>query len=86
MDDDAPFIRDEENEERMAAIIYEQALGANTDGENTSEDDEDFSAKCLNDSGEGLETGDGLQLEDIRDDDEVPFANSDAVYIYIKYC
>ena len=80
-DDDAPFIRDEENEERMAAIIYEQALGANTDGENTSEDDDDFSAKCLNDSGEGLETGDGLQLEDIRDDDEVPLANTDAVYI-----
>ena len=83
MDDDAPFIRDEENEERMAAIIYEQTLGANTDGENSSEEDEDFSAKCLNESSEGLETGDGHQLEDIRDDDEVPLANSDAVYIYI---
>ena len=82
MDDDAPFIRDEQNEERMAEIIYEQTLGANTDGADSSEDDEDFSAKCLIDSGEGLETGDGLQLEDIRDDDEVPLANSDVVYIY----
>ena len=66
----------------MGAIIYEQTLGVNTDGEYSSEEDEDFSAKCLNDSGEGLETGDGLELEDIRDDDEVPLGNSGAVHIY----
>ena len=82
MDDDTPFIRDEETEERIAAIIYEQTLGVNTDGEGSSEEDEDFSAKCLNDSSEGLETGDGLELADIRDDDEVPLANSGEVYIY----
>ena len=82
MEDDAPFIRDEEKEERMAAIIFEKTLGVNTDGEDSDEnsDGEDFSAKCLNDSGEGLE------LEEIRDDDEVPLANSGEVYIYIKSC
>ena len=82
MDDDAPFIQDEENEEQMAAIIYEQTLGVNTDGEGSSEEDEGFSAKCLNDSCEGHETRDGLELADIRDDDEVPLENSGEVYIY----
>ena len=84
MEDDAPitrdnalFIRDEENEDRMQAIIYDRAAGPNSDGEDSSEeDDEDFSAKCLNDSGEGLE------LENFRDDDEeVPLENSEEVYI-----
>ena len=68
-DDDVAFIWDEENEERMQAIIFERALRANSDGEDsTEEDDEEFSAKCLNDSGEGLE------LENFKDDDdeEVP--------------
>ena len=52
--DDAPFIRDEENEDRMQAIIYDRAAGPNSDGEDSGEeDDEDFSVKCLNDSGEG---------------------------------
>ena len=75
---DAPFIRDEENEERMAEIIFEKTLGVNSDGEDSGGEDDDFSEKCLNDSGEGLE------LEEIRDDDEVPLANSGEVYIYIK--
>ena len=77
--DDAPFIRDKENEDRMQAIIYDRAAGPNSDGEDTGEeDDEDFSAKCLNDS------GDGLELENFRDDnddDEVPLENSGEVYI-----
>ena len=77
MEDDAPFIRDKENEEQMQAIIFERTLGLNSDGEDSGEeDDDDFNAKCLNDSGEGLE------LAEIRDDDEVPLANSGAVYIY----
>ena len=81
MEDDAPFIRDEENEEQMLAIICERTLGLNSDGEDSGEeDDDDFSAKCLNDSGEGLE------LENLRDDDEVPLENSGEVYIYIKSC
>ena len=82
-DDDATFIRDEENEERMQAIIFERTLGANSEGEDSSkEDDEKFSAKCLNDSGEGLE------LENFRDDDdeevllENSVDNSGKVYIY----
>ena len=80
-DDDVPFIRDEENEDHMAAIIFEKTLGVNSDGEDSGEeDDEEFSAKCLNDSGEGLE------LENLRDDDEVPLENSGEVYIYIKSC
>ena len=82
-DDDTTFIRDEENEDRMQTIIFDRALGANSDGEDSSEeDDEEFSAKCLNDSGEGVE------LENFRDDDdeEVPLENSvdnsGKVYIY----
>ena len=74
-DDDVAFIRDEENEDRMQAIIFDRALGANSDGEDsTEEDDEEFSVKCLNNSGEGLE------FENFRDDDdddkEVPLENS----------
>ena len=81
-DDNVAFIRDEENEKRMQAIIFERALGANSDGEDsTKEDDEEFSAKCLNDPGEGVE------LENFSDDDEeVPLENSvdnsGKVYIY----
>ena len=81
-DDDVAFIRDEKNEDRMQAIIFDRALGANSDGEDSSdEDDEEFSAKCLNDSGEGVE------LESFRDEDdeEVPLENSvdnsDKVYV-----
>ena len=74
---DAPFIRDEENEDRMAEIIFEKTLGVNSDGEDSGGEDDDFSVKCLNDSGEGLE------IEEIRDDDEVPLANSGEVCIYI---
>ena len=83
--DDAPFIRDEENEDRMQAIIYDKAAEPNSDGEDSSEEDvEEFSAKCLNDSGEGLE------LENFRDDDdeEVPLENSveKSGEVYIKSC
>ena len=82
--DDAPFIRDEENEDRMQAIIYDRAAGPNSDGEDSGEeDDETFSAKCLNDSGEGLE------LENFRDDDEeVLLENSveNSGEVYIKSC
>ena len=57
----------------MQAIIFYRALGANSDREDsTDEDDEEFSAKCLNDSGEGVE------LENLRDEDdeEAPLENS----------
>ena len=80
--DDAPFIRDEENEDRLEAIIYDKAAGPNSDGEESSEEDgEEFSAKCLNDSGEGLE------LENFRDE-EVPLENSveKSGEVYIKSC
>ena len=83
-DDDVAFILDEENEDRMQAIIFDRALGANSDGEDSSkEDDEEFSVKCLNDSGEGVE------LENFRDDDneevllENSVDNSGKIYIYI---
>ena len=82
-DDDVAFIRDEENEDRMQAIIFDMALGANSDGEDSSEeDDEEFIVKCLNDSGEGVE------LENFRDDDdeevllENSVDNSGKIYIY----
>ena len=69
---DAPFIRDEENEDVMQQIIYEKARGTESDGE-----DDDFSSQFLNDSCEGLESEE-------RRDDEVPLTNSGEVYIYIK--
>ena len=85
MEDDAPFIRDLEEEDRMQAIIYARAAGPNSDGEDSDEEDgEDFSAKCLNDSGEGLE------LQNFRDDDEeeVPLEKSveNSGKVYIKSC
>ena len=85
MEDDAPFIRDLEEEDRMEAIICATAAGPNSDGEDSDEEDgEDFSAKCLNDSGEGLE------LQNFRDDDEeeVPLENSveNSGKVYIKSC
>ena len=92
MEDDAPiidapaFIRDLEKEERFQVIIFDKTLGPNSDGEETDEEDgEDFSAKCLNDSGEGLE------LQNFRDDDdeeEVPLENSveNSGKVYIKSC
>jgi hypothetical protein len=72
MADDAPtFVRDLEEEDRLQQIIYNTAAGPNSDGEysdgedsSDGEDAEEFSAKCLNDSGEGLE------LEKFRDDDD----------------
>ena len=79
--DNNPFIRNEDIEEQMAAIIYEKSLGVNSDGEDSDDEQEDdFSSRCLNDSGEGLE------LEEIIDDDQVPAENSGQVYIYIKSC
>ena len=96
MEDDAPiidapdFIRDLEKEERFQALIFDKTLGPNSDGEDSDgedsdeEDAEDFSAKCLNDSGEGLE------LQNFRDDDEeeVPLENSveNSGKVYIKSC
>ena len=72
MADDAPtFVRDLEEEDRLQQIIYNNAAGPNSDGEysdgedsSDEEDAEEFSAKCLNDS------GDGLELENFRDDDD----------------
>lgn len=78
--DNNPFIRNEDIEEQMAAIIYEKSLGVNSDGEDSDDEQEDdFSSRCLNDSGEGLEL-------EIIDDDQVPAENSGQVYIYIKSC
>ena len=78
--DNNPFIRNEVVEEQMAAIIYEKSLGVNCDGEDSDDEQEDdFSSRCLNDSGEGLEL-------EIIDDDQVPAENSGQVYIYIKSC
>jgi hypothetical protein len=78
--DNNPFIRNEVVEEQMAAIIYEKSLGVNSDGEDSDDEQEDdFSSRCLNDSGEGLEL-------EIIDDDQVPAENSGQVYIYIKSC
>ena len=61
----------------MQQIIYASARGTDASGEDSGGEDDDFSEKCLNDSGEGLE------LEEIRNDGEVPLANSGEVYIYI---
>jgi hypothetical protein len=97
MEDDAPiiadvppFIRDMEKEERMQQVIFDNAAGPNTDGEDSDgedsdeEDAEHFSAKCLNDSGEGLE------LQNFRDDDDEEnpgsLAKNDSGKVYIKSC
>ena len=70
------------------SLIFDKTLGPNSDGEDSDEEDgEDFSAKCLNDSGEGLE------LQNFRDDDdeEEPSGSKadDALAkkkVYIKSC
>ena len=89
MADDAPtFVRDLEEEDRLQQIIYNTAAGPNSDGEDSDgEDAEEFSAKCLNDSGEGLE------LEKFRDDDdeEEPSGSKSSgslakKKVYIKSC
>ena len=97
MEDDAPiirddlaFIRDLEKEEHFQAMIFDKTLGPNSDGEDSDgedsdeEDAEDFSAKCLNDSGEGLE------LQNFRDDDEEEVSLQNSVEnsgkVYIKSC
>ena len=69
---DAPFIRDEEEEELVQKMIYENARGPEPDGS----DDDDFSSQFLNESGEGLESEER--------DDEVPLTNSGKVHLYIK--
>ena len=69
---DAPFIRDEDQEEMVQKMIYENARGPEPD-----EDDDDFGSQFLNNSGEGLESEE-------RRDDEVPLTNSGKVYLYIK--
>ena len=88
--DDPAFIRDLEKEERFQALIFDKTLGSNSDGEDSDgedsdeEDGEDFSAKCLNDSGEGLE------LQNFRDDDEeevsLPNSVENSGKVYIKSC
>ena len=70
---DVPFIRDEEEEELVQKMIYENARGPEPDGS----DHDDFSSQFLNDKGEGLESEE-------RRDDEVPLTNSGKVYLYIK--
>ena len=68
---DAPFIRNEEDEDIVQQMIYENARGPEPDRD-------DFSAQFLNDSGEGFESEE-------RRDDEVPLiTNSCEVYLYIK--
>jgi hypothetical protein len=80
---DAPFIRDEEQEDIVQKMIYENARGPEPDG-----DDDDFSSQFLNDSGEGLESeerrDDEVPLTNFDGDDEVPLTNSGEVYLYIK--
>ena len=90
IDDVPPFIRDLEEEERYQQIIFNDAAGPNSDGEDSDredsdeEDAEDFSAKCSNDSGEGLE------LQNFRDDDEEEVSLENSVEnsgkVYIKSC
>ena len=68
---DASFIRNEEEEDVVQQMIYENARGPEPDGD-------DFSSQFLNDSGEGL------QSEERRDDEVPLITNSGEVYLYIK--
>ena len=74
---DASFIRDEEKEDMVQQMIYENARGPEPD-----EVDEDFSSQFLNDSGEGLESE--VPLANSDGDDEVIVTNSGEVCLYIK--
>ena len=70
-------LTEEQAEDCLREMIYQNAQPV-TDGGGEDDGGEDFSSQFLNNSGEGAE------LEKIRDDDEVPLAHSDAVCIYIK--
>ena len=78
---DVPFIRDEEEEEMVQKMIYENARGPEPDGSDDDDfrsHDDDFSSQFLNEEGEGLESEE-------RRDDEVPLTNSGEVYI-LRLC
>ena len=49
---EANYVRDEENEDRIQEMIYEDA--------HREEDDDEFASQFLMDSGEGLESGEVL--------------------------
>lgn len=63
-----PFIRNEEEEDLVQQVIYNNARPYEDD------DGEDLTTQFLNDSGEGLESEE-------RRADEVPLTNSGKVYI-----
>ena len=65
----------EQVEDCMREIIFGDAQRG-SDGGGKDDGGKDLSNRFLNDSGEGVE------LEEIRDDDEMPLANSGEVYIY----
>lgn len=65
------IIRDEEEEDKIQRMIYENARGPEPD-----EDDDDFGSQFLNDF------GDGLDAEERRDD-ELSLTKSGEVYLYI---
>ena len=70
--EDADFIvRDEEEEDKIQRMIYENARGPEPD-----EDDDDFGSQFLNDDGDGLEAEE-------RRDDELSLTKSGEVYLYI---
>ena len=68
---DAPFIRDEEDEDKIQRLIYENARGREPD-----EDDDDYGSQFLNDFGDELE-------DEERRDDELSLTKSGKVYLYI---
>ena len=69
MDSDfPPFIRNEEEEDLVQQVIYNNARPDEDD------DGEELTTQFLNDSGEGLESEE-------RRDNEVPLTNSGKVYI-----
>ena len=63
-----PFIRNEEEEDLVQQVIYNNARPDEDD------DGEDLTTQFLNDSGEGLESEE-------RTANEVPLTNSGTVYI-----
>ena len=65
----ANYVRDEENEDQIQQMIYEDAHREDPDGEV----DDEFASQFLMDSGEGLESG------------ELLLTNSGEVYILRRY-
>ena len=79
MDPDAAhFVRDEEQEDLLQQLIYQNARGPEPDGDGKDDGDE-LTSQFLNDSGEGLESG------EIRDD-EVPLTNSGNAVRDLRLC